>query len=149
LNLAHGAIHIAGVYVALSVLSLWNNWWVALAVAPLLVAGLGAALEISLLRPMYGRPPTYVLILTFGIVLILYDLFKIGWGVDYKILPEPPALQGAVEFAGIVYPVSYLFSIGVAAGLGVLLWLFLGRTRPGRIIRACAEDREMAASLGI
>lgn len=149
LNLAHGAIHIAGVYVALSVLSRWDNWWVALAVAPLLVAAFGAFLEVGLLRPMYGRPPTYVLILTFGMVLILYDLFKIGWGVDYKILPEPPALQGVVELGGVVYPVSYLFSIGVACALGALLWLFLSHTRPGRLIRACAEDREMAASLGI
>ncbi|MBO8142479.1 MAG: branched-chain amino acid ABC transporter permease [Firmicutes bacterium] len=149
LNLAHGAIHIAGVYVALTVLSWWDNWWVALLVAPLLVAAFGAGMEVALLRPMYGRHPTYVLILTFGVVLILHDLFKIGWGVDYKILPEPPALRGAVELFGIVYPVSYLFSIGAAVALGALLWMLLNHTRPGRIIRACAEDREMAASLGI
>jgi len=149
LNLAHGALHIAAVYIALSVVSLLGSWWAALLLAPLAVAALGALIEIGLLRPMYGRPPTYVLILTFGLVLIIHDLLKIGWGVDYKILPEPPLLRGVVEVFGIVYPVSYLFSIGVAAALGLGLWLFLIRTRPGRIIRACAEDREMAASLGI
>lgn len=149
LNLAHGALHIAGVYVAVSLLAWWGNWWVALALAPLVVAAVGALLEVGLLRPMYRRPPTYVMILTFGIVLILHDVLKIGWGVDYKILPEPPALRGVVDVFGVIYPVSYLFGIGVAALLGVLLWLFLSRTRPGRIIRACAEDREMAASLGI
>ncbi|MFS8544347.1 MAG: branched-chain amino acid ABC transporter permease, partial [Limnochordales bacterium] len=149
LNLAHGALHIAGVYVAVTLLAWWGNWWLALLLAPLAVAALGALIEVGLLRPMYGRPPTYVLILTFGIVLILHDVLKIGWGVDYKILPEPPALAGVVDILGVVYPVSYLFGIAVAAALGLLLWLFLARTRPGRIIRACAEDREMAASLGI
>ncbi|HEY8417560.1 MAG TPA: branched-chain amino acid ABC transporter permease [Limnochordales bacterium] len=149
LNLAHGALHIAGVYVGVTLLAWWGNWWLALALAPLVVAAVGALIEVGLLRPMYGRPPTYVLILTFGIVLILHDVFKIGWGVDYKILPEPPQLRGVVEIFGIVYPVMYLFGIAMAALLGVLLWLFLSRTRPGRIIRACAEDREMAASLGI
>ena len=149
LNLAHGALHILTVYVATTLIAWWSNWWLALLVAPLVVAALGAVVEVGLLRPMYGRPATYVLILTFGLVLILHDVLKIGWGVDYKILPEPPALQGVVEIFGIVYPVMYLFGIGVAAALGLLLWLFLTRTRPGRIIRACAEDREMAGSLGI
>ncbi|OUM93492.1 MAG: hypothetical protein BAA04_04555 [Firmicutes bacterium ZCTH02-B6] len=149
LNLAHGALHIAAVYIGLSIIALLGNWWWALVLAPLAVAVTGALIEIGLLRPMYRRPPTYVLILTFGLVLIIHDLLKLGWGVDYKILPEPPILRGVVDVFGIVYPISYLFSIVVAAALGLLLWLFLNRTRPGRIIRACAEDREMAASLGI
>lgn len=149
LNLAHGALHIAGIYVALSLMAWGANWWAALLVAPLVVAGFGALMEVGLLRPMYRRHPSYVLILTFGVVLILHDLFKIGWGVDWKLLPEPPLVSGTVEVAGIYYPGFYLFGIALAGLVGLLLWYFIERTRPGRLLRAAAEDREMAAALGV
>jgi branched-chain amino acid transport system permease protein len=149
LNLAHGALHIFGVYAALTVLAYWSNWWVALLLGPLIVAGVGAVMETTLLRPMYRRHPTYVLILTFGAILVFYDLFRLGWGVEYQLLPEPGLVGGAIDLLGIVYPTFYLFSIVAAIAVGLLVWAFLERTRPGRLIRAAAEDREMAAAVGI
>ena len=149
LNMAHGALHIAGVYVAITLIEWAGNWWLSLFLAPLVVAAVGLLLEVSLLRPMYSRHPTYVLILTFGIILVLHDVFKLGWGVDFKMLAEPAWLSGAVELAGLRYPAFYLLNIGAAVVTGLLIWAFLERTRPGRIIRAAAEDREMAAALGV
>jgi branched-chain amino acid transport system permease protein len=149
LNLAHGALHIFGVYAALTVLAYVGNWWLALVLAPLVVALVGATMEMTLLRPMYRRHPTSVLILTFGAILVFYDLFRIGWGVRYQTLPEPQLVSGASEILGLVYPTFYLFGIAVAVVVGLLVWAFLWRTRPGRLIRAAAEDREMAAAVGI
>jgi branched-chain amino acid transport system permease protein len=149
LNLAHGALHIFGVYAALTFIAWGTNWWVALLLGPLVVAAVGALMEVTLLRPMYRRHPTYVLILTFGAILVFHDLFRIGWGVEYRLLPEPPLVGGAVEVFGIFYPTFYLFSVGVAVAMGLLVWAFLELTRPGRLIRAAAEDREMAAAVGI
>ncbi len=149
LNLAHGALHIAGVYVALTLLAWAGNWWLALLLAPLVVGAVGVLLEVGFLRPLYARHPTYVLILTFGVILVLQDLFKIGWGVDFKLLPEPALLAGSVELAGLRYPRFYLFDIAVALVAGFALWAFLERTWLGREIRAAAEDREMAAAVGV
>lgn len=149
LNLAHGALHIAGVYAALTLLAWAGSWWLALVLAPLVVGAVGVLLEVSLLRPLYARHPTYVLILTFGVILVLQDVFKIGWGVDFKVLPEPTLLSGSADLAGLRYPRFYLFDIGVASVAGLALWAFLERTWLGREIRAAAEDREMAAAVGI
>ncbi|MFQ5984836.1 MAG: branched-chain amino acid ABC transporter permease, partial [Alphaproteobacteria bacterium] len=149
LNLAHGALHIAGVYVALSLIEWAGNWWLSLFLAPLVVAAVGVLLEVSLLRPMYARHPTYVLILTFGVILVLQDVFKLGWGVDFKLLAEPAEVSGSLDLAGLRYPTFYLFNIGAAIVTGLLVWIFLQRTPPGRSIRAAAEDREMAAALGV
>jgi branched-chain amino acid transport system permease protein len=57
-------------------------------------------------------------------------------------------LQGAVEIAGTIYPSYRLFLIilGIAVGVGV--WLFLSRTRAGLVIRAVAQNSEMADCLG-
>jgi branched-chain amino acid transport system permease protein len=128
LNMAHGAFHVAGLYVGLSVVQVTGSWWTALFVAPLILAAVGAGLEITLIRPLRNRHPTHALILTFGVILVFQDLFKLLWGVDIKLLAEPPILSGAVV---------------------ALVWIFLMRTIAGRVIRAAAQDAEVAAAVGV
>jgi branched-subunit amino acid ABC-type transport system permease component len=149
LNMAHGAFHVAGLYVALSVVQVTGSWWTALFVAPLILAAVGAGLEITLIRPLRNRHPTHALILTFGVILVFQDLFKLLWGVDIKLLAEPPILSGAVTVLGVPYPKFYLFNIAGAAIVVTLVWIFLMRTIAGRVIRAAAQDAEVAAAVGV
>jgi branched-chain amino acid transport system permease protein len=149
LNMAHGAFHVAGLYVGLSVVQVTGSWWAALVVSPLILAAVGGALEIALIRPLRNRHPTHALILTFGVILVFQDLFKLLWGVDIKLLTEPRILAGAVTAFGIAYPKFYLFNIAAAAIAVTLVWLFLTRTTAGRVIRAAAQDPEVAASVGV
>jgi branched-subunit amino acid ABC-type transport system permease component len=149
LNMAHGAFHVAGLYVGLSVVQVTGSWWTALFVAPLILAAVGAGLEITLIRPLRNRHPTHALILTFGVILVFQDLFKLLWGVDIKLLAEPPILSGAVTVLGVPYPKFYLFNIAAAAIVVTLVWIFLMRTIAGRVIRAAAQDAEVAAAVGV
>src|SRR5262249_2134935 len=114
LNMAHGALHVAGLYVGLSVVQATGSWWAALIVSPLILAGIGAAIEVTLIRPLRNRHPTHALILTFGVILVFQDLFKLLWGVDIKLLAEPRMLAGAASVFGVPYPRFYLFNIVAA-----------------------------------
>src|SRR5262245_56364575 len=132
LNMAHGALHVAGLYVGLSVVQVTGSWWVALFLSPLILAAIGAGLEIALIRPLRNRHPTHALILTFGLILIFQDIFKLLWGVDIKLLAEPRILSGAVLVFGVPYPKLYLFNIVAATIIAILVWAFMMRTIAGR-----------------
>lgn len=149
LNMAHGALHVAGLYVGLTVVQATGSWWAALFVSPLILAAIGAALEIAFIRPLRNRHPTHALILTFGMILIFQDLFKLLWGVDIKLLSEPRILSGAVVVFGVPYPKLYLFNIVAATIITILVWVFMMRTIAGRVIRAAAQDPEVAAAVGV
>jgi branched-chain amino acid transport system permease protein len=149
LNFAHGALFMLGAYVAMQV-ALWTgSFWAGLVVAPLAVAALGGILERALLRPVYGRDISFQLLLTFALLLVLEDGVRLVWGAGYHLVEPPAILDGIVPVAGFGYPVYRLFLVALGPLLGGGLWALFRFTRFGKIIRAAAADREMAAALGI
>lgn len=147
-NFAHGVFYMIGAYLGFTAVALSGHFWLALLLVPPLVGLLGAALEASTLRFIYRRPPIYQLLLTFGIALILEESLKVIYGPTAKGVEPPPLLQGSVEMLGIVYPTYRLFLVGLGLVVGVALWLFLQRTRAGLVVRAVAQNSEMADCLG-
>jgi len=150
LNFAHGSLYMLGAYLTYAVfLFAGGNFWIALAIGPLLVAAVGWALELGFLRRVYQVDVAFQLLLTFAFVLIFDDLVKLVFGPLYQSPPTPKGLTGAVLIAGSIFPVYHLFILGVGAAVGLGLWFFLERTRFGLLIRATAADREMARALGV
>ncbi len=149
INFAHGALYMLGAYFGLTCAKLTGNFWLSLFMAPLIVGSLGALLELSSFRPLYGRSPLYHILLTFGLVLILGDAAELVWGKAYHLFPRPAALKGLVRFFGITYPKYRLFVLLVGAGMALAFWIMLKYTRFGLIIRAGAHDREIASAFGI
>jgi branched-chain amino acid transport system permease protein len=147
-NFAHGVFYMLGAYLAFTVVAVTGWFWPALLLVPPTVGVVGALLEASTLRFIYRRPPIYQLLLTFGLALILEESVRVLYGPTAKGVDPPPVLQGAIEIAGTFYPRYRLFLVvlGVVVGLGV--WLFLQRTRTGLVIRAVAQNSEMADCLG-
>src|SRR5207302_3850260 len=70
-NFAHGELFMLGAYVGVVVMAATGSFWLALVVATLVVALLGAALQIVTLRPLLGRDPLTTILATFGISLVL------------------------------------------------------------------------------
>jgi branched-chain amino acid transport system permease protein len=147
-NFAHGVFYMLGAYVSFTTVALWGSFWLSLLVVPPVVGILGALLETSTLRFIYRRPPIYQLLLTFGLALMLEEVVRLLYGPTAKPVDPPPLLQGAVTLAGFGYPRYRLFLIllGIVVGLG--LGLLLRRTRAGLVIRAVAQNSEMADCLG-
>jgi branched-chain amino acid transport system permease protein len=150
LNFAHGALYMLGAYFGYSVLHYVDlPFWAAVIVVPLAVAALAVVIERLTLRPIYGRHPTFGLLLTFALLLILDDAVRLIWGAGYHIVDPPSLLKGTVSILGAVYPRYGFFIIVAAVAIGVAIWLLFTRTRVGKTVRAAAIDRETAEALGI
>jgi len=151
-NFAHGALFAVGAYVGYSVLEEAGSYWLALIVAPLAVAVLGAAMERGLLRPLYSSDPeseTFILLTLFASAVVLQEVIIMIWGAAGESALPPAALSGAAQLGGIWYPKFRLFVLGAAAVVIVVAWLFIERTRIGALIKAAIENREMVMLLGI
>jgi branched-chain amino acid transport system permease protein len=151
-NFAHGSFYMIGAYFGYQLVSIWKvNFWIALAVAGAGAGLVGAIAEFLFLRRIYGRALEggFQILLTYCLILIFDDLVKIIWGTEYKTVSKPTGFQGALQFGDVFIP-TYNFAI-IAIGLMVVVaaWWILSHTRPGRIARASAVDREMLGSLGV
>ncbi|MEF8782760.1 MAG: ABC transporter permease [Haloarculaceae archaeon] len=152
INFSHGELFALGGYFALSIVNPLGGevgFWVALVVAPILVAVIGMAIERFTVRPLYGRNPLYHILLTFGLVLIINDLIRLTWGPEQQQLVVPSYLSQPFGVLGIRLSVYSYFMILFGAGLAVGTWLLLTRTKYGMIIRAGSQDREMVRNVGI
>jgi branched-chain amino acid transport system permease protein len=147
-NFAHGVFYMLGAYAGFTLVRATGQFWLALIVAPPLVGVLGAALERSTLAHIYRRPPIYQLLLTFGLALVLEEAVRIVYGATALSVDPPAFLAGAVPLGDSFYPAYRLFLIAVGLVTGLGLWTFLARTRTGLVIRAVAQNAEMASCLG-
>ena len=79
-NFAHGELFMFGAYMGVVVLAATGSFWLALILAALIVALIGAALQITTLRPLIGRDPLTTILATFGISLVMqnYALWQFG-----------------------------------------------------------------------
>jgi len=148
-NLAHGSFYMLGAYAGLTLIGVTNNFWLALAVAPVAVGVIGVLIERGCLRPLYRRGPLDQVLLTFGLIYLFEDLVKWVWGGKIRSIPPPDLFAGSVTLWGATVPSYRLFVIVFGLAMAVALWLLIERTRLGAIIRAGVFDAEMAAGLGI
>lgn len=150
INLAHGSLYMAGGFFAVVFVGLTGSYLAALPLAVLATAGFGAALEWLLLRRLYGRSPLIQLLATFGLILVLNDLFRYFFGANPVPLDVPAALSQPIRVLGEFHYSAYRLLVIVVGLLsaGLLAWL-IQRTRFGMWVRAGASDREMARALGV
>jgi len=146
-NFAHGELFMLGAYVGTTVLVATGNFWVALLVASVTIALLGAAIQITTLRPLLGRDPLTTILATFGVSLVLqnYALWQYG-PVPRKIL-EP--FTGHFKLFYLEYPYYRIAIALLSAAIISALYLFLKYGTYGIWIRATTQDRVMAAAMGI
>ncbi len=148
-NLAHGALYALGAYLGYSVAQFSGSYWLAFIAAPLGVALIGVVLYFGIVKRMRRASPMNQVLVTFGLIFVSLDLFRIIWG-DIALGVEPPAIfTGPVEFFGITYSAYRLFIIALGLAVMAGLHLVLSRTQIGAIIRAGVDNEHMAACMGI
>lgn len=156
-NFAHGSLFMLGAYIAWTLTGAlgWADhagplgFWGGVLASALMVAALGALIEIVILRRIYHAPPLFPLLATFGLALMIEDLVRLIWGPEDLLGPRAPGLDGAVTILGQKLP-SYDLAL-IALGPLVLggLWLLLHRTHWGVLVRAATQDRAMVGALGV
>ena len=155
-NLACGSFYALGAYAGASAVTAFVAaggppvlFIVPLAAAGLLAGLVGIVVERGLLRFVYDRDESFQLLLTFAVVLMMEDVIRMTWGTAPRSTGGLYLAYGQARLLDATVPVYNLIVIAasllVAGGIG---WL-LTRTAFGRIIRASADNREMAEALGV
>lgn len=158
INMAHGELMMIGAYATYVVQGLFQKYlpgafdWYLVASVPVAFmtsALMGAVLERSVIRFLYGRP-LETLLATWGISLVLMQLVRTVFGAQNVGVENPSWMSGGVQVLGnLSLPYNRLVIIGfaVAVLLGVA-WL-IGRTRLGLFVRGVTQNRPIASCMGV
>jgi branched-chain amino acid transport system permease protein len=148
MNFGHGALFMLGAYLGYTV-SGHANFWVALVVVPVLLAGVGVVFEYAALRPLQRRSHMDVALVTFGLALVLSQIVIKIWGTAPLQMEAPPSLAGSVDLFGQRYPAYRIFLIAVGFGTCVALAAWLKWTRSGMYVRAVSQQPMVARMMGV
>ncbi|MBK5960910.1 branched-chain amino acid ABC transporter permease [Rhodoplanes elegans] len=147
-NLMHGSFFMLGAYLGVTFLDRGANFWIAAIGAGLITALLGGLIERFLLRRLEGQVLPQVL-LTLGFAFIIGDVCLMIWTGDPWQPSTPAHLAGAVQVAGLFFPLYRLVILAVAVVVAVALWIMVDWTRLGAMIRAGVDDPPIARVVGI
>ena len=149
INMAHGKFYAIGAYLAIALLALGVNFWLALLLTPLLMAVVGYTTERLLIQRVFHSKDrhTLTLLLTFGLAIVMEDALKLVFGANPMRVEAP--ISGATEVLGLFFPNYRLFLMAFGTVIIAVVCILVFRTRLGAMVRAAAYDRHMAASLGV
>jgi len=153
INIAHGSLYMLGTYIAVTLVTAMGGsalgFWGGIVASAIIVAIIGALIEVLLLRRVYAAPELFQLLATFALLLVINDATLWLWGPEDLLGPRAPGLRGAIEVLGRNLPSYDAFLIVVAPIALCVLHIMFARTRFGRLVRAATEDRDMLGALGV
>ena len=148
LNFAHGDVIMVGAFVAYFAISKYNlPLLVGVVVAVVVCTILGVVIERLAYKPLRQASSLSVLITAIGVSYFLQNSAMLLWGTDTKIFPN--VLRGSLNLGGLSIPFLTLITILTCIVIMVVLTLFINKTKTGRAMRACSEDKGAAALMGI
>ncbi len=147
INFAQGDFFMMGGYAVWFAFNQTQNYVLAMIVGTIAMGIIGGIILSAVIWPLLQRSQVLVLLATLGLSLVLEQLATRFLGGDTKLVPPP--LPVAVPIGPIFYPAYDL--VVIAAGIGILILGYFGLqyTRYGIWLRAVAQNRPMAAALGV
>lgn len=155
LNFAHGDIIMVGAFTVIVCVNMCGlPTWVGAILSVLVCVLLGVVIERVAYKPLRKSPPLTVLITAIGVSYFLQNAALLLWGSSPVVFPNFfKSASGETGFAlfGGELRVSYvaLVTIAVCVVIMVALSLFIGKTKMGKAMRACSEDKDAARLMGI
>ena len=148
LNFAHGDVIMVGAFVAYFALSSFGlPTIVALILSVVACTVLGIVVEKLAYKPLRGASSLSVLITAIGVSYFLQNAAMLMWGTDTKIFPT--ILEGTLTIGELSIPYLTLLTILSCIVIMVVLTMFINKTKTGRAMRACSEDKGAASLMGI
>jgi urea transport system permease protein len=158
INMAHGELMMIGAYATYVVQNLFRSYLpgafdayivAAIPVSFLASAVVGAVLERSVIRFLYGRP-LETLLATWGISLVLMQSVRSLFGAQNVQVENPAWLSGGVQvMSNLTLPFNRIAILVFAAGVLVAVALLIAKTRLGLFVRGVTQNRHMAACVGV
>ena len=158
INMAHGELMMIGAYATYVVQNLFRQYLpgafdayllAAIPLSFLASALVGAVLERSVIRWLYGRP-LETLLATWGISLVLMQAVRSLFGAQNVAVENPSWLSGGVAlFSNLTLPYNRLAILVFAAAVLAGVALLIAKTRLGLFVRGVTQNRRMAACMGV
>lgn len=150
INLSHGSLFMLGAYFAVTFQGLTGSFFLAVALAGLMVCLIGLLCEILLVRRLYERTHLDHVLITYGLILVANEAVSIVWGSSpiFSGLPEQLSALVSLPF-GISYPAYRLLVIVVGIVVAALLFYLVKETRIGMRVRAGATNRTIVSVMGV
>ncbi len=158
LNFAHGDVIMVGGYISFcGMMYLGLNGWVALLLAMAVCTVLGIIVEGLAYRPLRQATSLAVLITAIGVSYLLQNTALLVWGATPKVyqslipLTDASGAPNALRLMGGRLSISYMSLLTMAACIIIMvgLTLFTSRSKMGKAMRACSEDKDAARLMGI
>lgn len=149
INFTHGAMFVLGALFSWAGLYYFDiNYWVMLALAPLIVGVFGIVLERLFLRRIYHLDYLYGLLLTLGLTLIIEGAARSAFGVSGRPYGPPP-ISGITNLSFLMIPNYRLWVIIASLLVCAATWFVIERTRLGSYLRAATENPKLVEAFGI
>lgn len=156
INLAHGEFIMLGAYVTFWMQDTFGmDLLLTIPFSFLITGAIGALVELSIIRRLYGRP-LETLLATWGLSIVLQGVVKLIFTAQLKYVKSPPYISGNLTLlndadGSSAIAISYyrLFIIAIAIALLILTGYLLNKTDLGRQVRAVTQNRDMAKCLGV
>ena len=150
LNFAHGDVIMIGGYVSFcAMFYLGLPSIVAVLMAVVVCTVLGIVIERLAYKPLRSAPSLAVLITAIGVSYFLQNSALLIWKAAAKTYP--PVVAGAVQLFDGQLTISYISLLTIAACVVIMLALttFVSKSKMGKAMRACSEDKGAAQLMGI
>ncbi len=175
INMAHGELIVVGAYTSYCIQNIFGaglalspfgkfsisipglhatgalyEWYFAVAIplSFLVAAFVGLLLERSIIQWLYRRP-LESLLATWGVSLVMQQLFRSTFGANNVQVDSPAWLSGNWTVFDVIFGWNRVFVIAFAVAIIAGSWLILNKTSLGLLIRAVMQNRQMAACMGI
>ncbi len=158
INMAHGELMMVGAYATYLVQNLFRTHWpaafdayvlLAIPTAFVAAAAVGAVMERTVIRWLYGRP-LETLLATWGISLILMQTVRSLFGAQNVPVENPAWLSGGLQvLPNLTLPYNRLALIAFVAAVLLGVTLLMSRTRLGLFVRGVTQNRRMASCVGV
>ena len=150
LNLAQGSLYMIGAYAAAYVGARTGSFVVGGLAGVGAAAAVGMATEYLVLRRLYSRPHLDQVLATYGLILFFNEGTTLLFGRQPLYVDIPASLNGAIQLAsGLSYSAYRLVIIAVGLAVGIELYLLIGHTRLGMLVRAGATHRDILRAMGV
>lgn len=149
INLAHGAFAMFGGYLSVLLMRHGLPFGAALPVVFVAMALAGLVIERVFCRRLYHAGPLDQVLLTIGLVFVSMGIATHLWGAGQQAVRLPPLLRGQLHVMGVDLGAYRLFLIALVAAIAGALRALVEHTRFGAQVRACVDNADVAAGLGI
>lgn len=148
LNFAHGDVIMVGGYISLlAMTNLGLPWPVAVLLAMLVCTVLGVVIEGLAYRPLRSAPSLAVLITAIGVSYFLQNAAQLLWGASPR--SYTPIVSGSLSVGGLSVSYVSLLTIAMCIIIMAALTAFTSKSKTGKAMRACSEDKGAAQLMGI